>query len=119
MVNAGAIAMCTLIKGETYVQKFERLLALARAISGNPELCVDEQVYLSEKATGSKNRALAYMMKAYGMIHEDVEEILNCSAFPLQNRALCLKRDLRKTKDLGIFGSKISKIKRKFSYTIK
>ena len=41
-----------------------------------PGLAVDEQVYLSEKATGSKNRALAYMMKAYGMISDDVEEVL-------------------------------------------
>ena len=76
MVNAGAIAMCTLIRGETYGEKFDRLLQLARTISGNPHLAVDEKVYLSEKAPGSKNRALAYMMKAYGMIRDDVEEIL-------------------------------------------
>ncbi len=78
MVNAGAIAMCTLIRGDTYIQKFDRLLQLVQRVAGNPQLAVDEKVYLSEKATGSKNRALAYMMKAYGMIHEDVEDILEC-----------------------------------------
>ena len=78
MVNTGAIALCTLIKGQTYAEKFDRLLALARKISGNPELKVDERVYLSEKVTGSKNRALAYMLKAYGMINDDVEEVLDC-----------------------------------------
>ena len=78
MVNAGAIAMCTLIKGDTYERKFARLLDLARTASGNPQLAVDEKVYLSEKATGSKNRALAYMMKAYGLIDEDVEAVLEC-----------------------------------------
>ena len=78
MVNTGAIALCTLIKGESYNEKFDRLLNLARKISGNPALTVNERVYLSEKATGSKNRALAYMLKAYGMICDDVEEVLDC-----------------------------------------
>ena len=78
MINTGAIALCTLIKGQSYAEKFERLLNLARKISGNPALSVDERVYLSEKATGSKNRALAYMLKAYGMIHDDVEAVLDC-----------------------------------------
>ena len=78
MINTGAIALCTLIEGETYEIKFERLLAFARMLAGNPELNVDEAVYLSEKETGSKNRALAYMLTAYGMISDPVEEILDC-----------------------------------------
>lgn len=78
MINTGAIALCTLIAGETYEIKFARLLELARLMAGNPNLEVDESVYLSEKETGSKNRALAYMLKAYGMIHDPVEEILDC-----------------------------------------
>ena len=78
MINTGAIMLCTLIKGDTYQEKFARLLDLTRRISGNENLEVDEQVYLSEKATGSKNRALAYMLKAYGMMHDDVEEVLDC-----------------------------------------
>ena len=77
MINAGAIALCTLIKGETYTEKFDRLLALARKLSGNPDLSVNEAVYLSEKATGNKNRALAFMLKAYHMIDGDIEEILD------------------------------------------
>ncbi|MBQ8207353.1 MAG: glutaminase A [Clostridia bacterium] len=78
MINTGAIALCTLICGETYDEKFSRLLALTRKMANNPLLEVDEAVYLSEKATGSKNRALAYMLKAYGMIEDDVEEVLDC-----------------------------------------
>ena len=78
MINTGAIALCTLIKGETYKEKFARLLNLTRKMADNPELDIDESVYLSEKATGNKNRALAYMLKAYGMIDDDVEEILDC-----------------------------------------
>lgn len=41
MVNTGAIALCTMIKGQTYEEKFARLLELARKISGNPALQVD------------------------------------------------------------------------------
>ena len=78
MINTGAIALCTLIRGDTYDAKFDRLLDLTRSIAGNQNLMVDESVYLSEKATGNKNRALAYMLKAYGMIHDPVEEILDC-----------------------------------------
>lgn len=78
MINTGAIALCTLIEGESYDIKFQRLLELTRQLAGNEKLEVDESVYLSEKATGNKNRALAYMLKAYGMIHDPAEEILDC-----------------------------------------
>ena len=78
MVNMGAILMCTLIKGDTYKEKFERILNLTRELAGNPDIGVDEAVYQSEKAWGSKNRALAYLLKSYGMLHDDVEEVLEC-----------------------------------------
>ena len=78
MINTGAIALCTLIEGDSYDSKFERLLDFTRELAGNPHLKVDESVYLSEKETGNKNRALAYMLKAYGMISDPAEEILDC-----------------------------------------
>ena len=78
MINTGAIALCTLIAGDTYDVKFSRLLELARLLTGNENLEIDEAVYLSEKETGNKNRALAYMLKAYGLIDDPVEEILDC-----------------------------------------
>lgn len=78
MINTGAIALCTLICGASYEEKFTRLLALAQKLAGNPELDVDRAVYLSEKETGSKNRALVYMLKAYGMIDDPAEELLDC-----------------------------------------
>lgn len=78
MINTGAIALCTLISGKSYDEKFSRLLTLTRKMADNPTLEVDEAVYLSEKSTGNKNRALAYMLKAYGMIEADAEEVLDC-----------------------------------------
>ena len=78
MINAGAIALCTLIKGKTFQDKTNRLLEFTRKLAKNDTLKIDSAVYLSEKATGNKNRALAYMLSAYKMIDDDVEEVLDC-----------------------------------------
>ena len=68
MVNMGAIAMCNLIKGADYNDKFDRLLSLTRELACNPNI---------EKLTGNKNRALAFMLKTYGMISDEVEDVLD------------------------------------------
>ena len=78
MVNMGAIVMCTLIKGENYRDRFNRLLDLTRQLANNPEIDVDEEVYQSEKSTGNKNRALAFLMRSCGLLEGDVEEVLDC-----------------------------------------
>ena len=78
MINTGAIALCTLIRSDTYQDRFAKLLDLARHLTDNPLIGVDEAVYQSEKKTGNKNRALAYMLTAYGMISDPVEDILDC-----------------------------------------
>ena len=92
MINAGAIALCTLVKGENYEVKFTRLLNLARRLSSDDTLSVNEAVYQSEKATGNKNRALAYMLKAYGMIDGDIEDVLDMYFKACSIQATC--RDL-------------------------
>ena len=78
MVNMGAIAMCSLIKGKDYDEKFERLLALTRKLANDNEIYLDEAVYLSEKRTGNKNRALAFLLKTYGLLDDEVEDVLDC-----------------------------------------
>ena len=78
MVNMGAIVMCTLIRGDSYEERFRRLLALTRRLAGDETIGVDEAVYRSEKSHGSKNRALAYLLKSYGLLEDDVEEVLDC-----------------------------------------
>jgi glutaminase len=77
MINAGAIAVSSLIKGNNNEEKFERLLALFKRLSNNPDLTVNEEVYLSEKQTGDRNRAMAYFMKDLGSIRGSVEEVLD------------------------------------------
>ena len=78
MVNMGAIVMCTLIKGENYRERFDRVLELTRILANNPEIDVDEEIYLSEKNTGNKNRALAFLMRSCGLLEGDVEAVLDC-----------------------------------------
>ena len=78
MINTGALALCTLIQGDTYGEKFDRLLDMTRKLAKNPDLAVDPAVYHSECETGNKNRALGYMLKAYGMVSDPVEDILDC-----------------------------------------
>ena len=77
MVNMGAIAMCNLIKGADYNDKFDRLLSLTRELACNPNIELNQSVYRSEKLTGNKNRALAFMLKTYGMISDEVEAVLD------------------------------------------
>ena len=78
MINTGAIALCTLIRGRDYGERFARLLELVRTLADNPNLEVDQAVFRSEQLTGNKNRALAYLLTAYGMISDPVNEILDC-----------------------------------------
>lgn len=77
MVNIGAIVVCSLLKGNSYKKKFERFLEFLRALSNNPNLNIDKNIYLSEKKTADKNRALAYLLKSSNVIKDDVEELLD------------------------------------------
>lgn len=77
MINAGAIAVVSMVSGSNGQEIFDRILKFARKITGNPVLDINEQVYLSEKSTGHRNRSLAYFMKSIGAIEGDVEDILD------------------------------------------
>ena len=76
MVNAGAIATAELIEGTDPVQRRQALADLMERYAGR-RLDLDEAVYLSEKATGHRNRAIAFMMLNSGMIKRDPEEVLD------------------------------------------
>lgn len=76
MINAGAIAIDSLIAGNDINHKFNRLISFFRKICHNDTLWFNEQVYLSEKATGFRNRALANFIKGSGVLEGEVEEVL-------------------------------------------
>lgn len=76
MVNAGAIALASLCKGDNPTQKLNRSLDFYRKFLGR-KVHIDMPVYLSEKTSGDRNRALAYLMKNFGMIDGNLEEVLD------------------------------------------
>ncbi|MBX3444738.1 MAG: glutaminase A [Planctomyces sp.] len=75
LVNSGAIATADLIRGQDFPERLTRLLALFSRFIGRP-VHVDNAVFLSERATGHRNRAMAHLMLNFGMIGERVEETL-------------------------------------------
>jgi glutaminase len=76
MVNAGAIATAGLIKGETGTERLKRLLAMFKRYTGR-EHDINVPVFLSEKATGYRNRAMAYLMLNFGMVSEKIDDTLD------------------------------------------
>ncbi|NJN85750.1 MAG: glutaminase A [Leptolyngbyaceae cyanobacterium SL_7_1] len=76
MVNAGAIATTDLIKGNSATERLKRILDMLSGYTGHP-VYIDVPVALSEKATGSRNRAIAWLMHNFGMISDRIEETLD------------------------------------------
>ena len=76
MINAGAIAAVSLIPGATPDERFARIQDFYSACAGRP-LELDEAVYRSEKATGNRNRAIAYMLTSFGVLEDDPDEVLD------------------------------------------
>jgi len=77
MINAGAIVITSLIKGDTVEEKMERILDLIRKMAKNPEIGICQDVYESEKETGHRNRSMAYFLKDSGILEGDIETILD------------------------------------------
>ena len=75
MINAGAIAAVSLVPGATPDERFARIAQFYSACAGRP-LELDEDVYHSEKATGSRNRAIAYMLTSFGVL-ENPDDVLD------------------------------------------
>jgi glutaminase len=84
MVNAGAIATTALIHGERHDRRLSCILKMFGRFAGQP-VEIDRAVFASEKTTGHRNRAIAYLERNAGMIDERIDEHLDlyfeqCSA---------------------------------------
>ena len=76
MINAGALVVTSMIKGESTHERVEYLLDFVRKLSGHKSITYSEEVAISEFNTSFLNRSLCYYMKNGGSILGDVEEIL-------------------------------------------
>ena len=75
MVNAGAIATTDMIKGADLPNRLNRMLAMFARHVGHP-VQVDSSVFLSERTTGHRNRAVANLMLNFGMVSDVVDQSL-------------------------------------------
>jgi glutaminase len=76
MVNAGAIATTDLIPGDGATERLRRLLETFRRYTGR-EVAIDGAVFTSERETGHRNRAIAHLMRNFGMLSSRIEESLD------------------------------------------
>lgn len=79
MVNAGAIVTTALVQGaepRDHTESLERIVDTFGRFAGHP-LRVDERVLASERKTGDRNRALAWLMRSFRVLDGDVQEIVD------------------------------------------
>jgi len=75
MVNAGAIATADLVKGKDFPERVTRLLSMFGKYCGR-DVYIDNSVFMSERMTGHRNRAIGHLMLNFGMVSDKVEESL-------------------------------------------
>ena len=75
MVNAGAIASAGLIQGKDLTERIHLLLDMFHRYSGS-NVHVDPAVFMSERSTGHRNRAIGHLMLNFGMVSDRIEETL-------------------------------------------
>ena len=90
MVNAGAIVTTSLVAGPDPDRSRDHLIAYMSRFAGRP-LTIDEAVFASERATGDRNRAMAWFMRGLGML-ENVNAALDL--YFAQCSVLVTTRDL-------------------------
>jgi glutaminase len=67
LVNPGAIATTSMVKGATRDEVWKSILGYYSDFAGRP-LSVDQEVFKSEAETNQRNQAIGYLMYAYGYI---------------------------------------------------
>ncbi|WP_028399837.1 glutaminase A [Ectobacillus panaciterrae] len=77
MINAGALAVTSMIAGEENEEKMARILHFVRDLAANPKIQYSAEVAISELETAHLNRSLCYYMKQNGIIDGDVEELMD------------------------------------------
>jgi len=91
MVNSGAIACSALIHKARGNEAFECIRDALSRFAGR-ELLVDETVFASERETGDRNRAIAYLLRNYSVVEGEVDAVLD--VYFRQCSVLVTARDL-------------------------
>jgi glutaminase len=76
MINSGAITVTALLHARHGHRALDHLLGRLSEAAGR-SLCIDEAVYVSERRTGHRNRAIAHLLRNFGLVHEEAEAALD------------------------------------------
>ncbi len=76
MINSGAIAIANMIQDSESVGRTQVMIDLFSQLAGR-DLTFDQQVFLSEKNTAHRNRAIAHLLRHFEVIGDDIEESLD------------------------------------------
>jgi glutaminase len=84
MVNAGGIAVSSLIKGKGPAIRLNRILEMYQRYIGR-QVFIDAPAFIAEQTSNDRNRAISYLLKNFGMIEGDIQQTMDlylqqCSA---------------------------------------
>ena len=99
LINAGAIAACGLIAGDTIERKTARILDVFSRYAGRA-LDIDERVYDSESATGHRNRAIGWMLRNFAILTDEPAPTLETYFRQCSIRVTC--------RDLALMGATLA-----------
>ena len=88
LINAGAIAACSLVAGDNMADKTAAILDTFSRYAGRP-LDIDQAVYQSESATGHRNRAIGWMLRNFAVIEDDPTATLAGAPIPKNSLPMC------------------------------
>jgi len=77
MINAGALVVTQMIRGDHVEERTHRLLSFIRELTNNSFIGINEEAARSEFETSQLNRALCYFLKHHKIIEEDVETLMD------------------------------------------
>ena len=99
MVNAGALATTALMPGASFAEQWENIRTGLSRFAGR-HLELDGEVYRSESATNTRNKAIARLLQSYGRIDVDPLEVVD-----VYTRQCALRVSAR---DLAVMGATLA-----------
>ncbi|MCB0707738.1 MAG: glutaminase [Saprospiraceae bacterium] len=90
LINSGALVICDILISHLD-NPLEELLSFIRKISGQSSITINEKVAASEKAFGHRNAALINLMKSFGNIENDIDQVLDFYFYQCAIEMSCLE----------------------------
>ncbi|MES2526580.1 MAG: glutaminase A [Bdellovibrionota bacterium] len=76
MINSGAIAISSFIKGQTLPERLENMVRVFANYQGH-EASILNEVFESEKKTAHRNRSIAHLLRHFNVIDDRIDEALD------------------------------------------